>query len=419
MRIDKASESQLVIGISEALRKTKVQSYDFASMPEKWSDKLKSELDPDFCKALMEKLDYGGLQSFARRFIADRFILSGEKKPDRAREKRLTDYQSFSEPIDVAREMVAALRTMPHQYKFCMRLCDGLAAGLDFDHAYVIDDRIKLERGFDLNDEFALANPDSEYDVDRSAYHLREDHAKFEENKLYFTFRTSGMITEIHESKLISEFEDQIRSFFGACMSFGILTDTAYSFLSAGPNAILVNRQISGKRDGKEHQAWVFNSSHPVENDTQNCTDLFMTREAALKNKQEGSDSLLAPVVAMFNSPENARLKTAALWLCRAHLSHKAMDKIIESTIALEVLLGDKEQSDRVGLSRLMSNRCAYALGKSRDDRRRMISFFTDYYKVRSDIVHSGRTSLARDDREVVTKGLELASRMLLHETMM
>ena len=124
----------------------------------------------------------------------------------------------------------------------------------------------------------------------------------------------------------------------------------------------------------------------------------------------------LTPVICMFASKEAPRLTTAAIWLMRANISPREMDKILEATIAIEVLLGDRETSDRIGLSKLMANRCAYSLGTSVTERREIIEFFVEFYRLRSDIVHSGRFKIDEDERKVVKKGLNLATQILRHE---
>jgi hypothetical protein len=79
--------------------------------------------------------------------------------------------------------------------------------------------------------------------------------------------------------------------------------------------------------------------------------------------------------------------------------------------------MGDRDTSDRVGLTKLIANRCAYALGKSSKEREEIIDFFVQFYRVRSEVVHSGRTALQADERQIVNEGLMLAIRILQHET--
>ena len=92
------------------------------------------------------------------------------------------------------------------------------------------------------------------------------------------------------------------------------------------------------------------------------------------------------------------------------------MDRVLDSAIALEVLLGDRKMSDKIGLTRLMSNRCAYSLGKSQNSRDEIVNFFERFYAIRSDIVHTGRLYLDEDEEKIVLRGVELASQMLAFE---
>ena len=104
------------------------------------------------------------------------------------------------------------------------------------------------------------------------------------------------------------------------------------------------------------------------------------------------------------------------MWLLRAYGSHRPIDRVLESTIALEVLLGDREMSDKVGLTKLMANRCAYSIGKTQSDRDEIIRFFLDFYKLRSDVVHTGRLLVNEGEEHLVERGLRLASEMLVFE---
>lgn len=138
------------------------------------------------------------------------------------------------------------------------------------------------------------------------------------------------------------------------------------------------------------------------------------TDKAIKANSNLGA--ILKPILPVFISKQANKLKTACAWVLRAHLSSRSLDRVLEAAITMEVLLGDRDTSDRVGLSKLMANRCAYALGKSASERDHIIDLFSRFYKLRSEIVHSGRTNLDVDERKVVNRGLDLATKTLKHE---
>lgn len=50
------------------------------------------------------------------------------------------------------------------------------------------------------------------------------------------------------------------------------------------------------------------------------------------------------------------------------------------------------------------------------NERKQLNDFFAKFYKVRSDIVHSGRFKVTESENQIVTEGVNLASRLLLHE---
>lgn len=151
------------------------------------------------------------------------------------------------------------------------------------------------------------------------------------------------------------------------------------------------------------------------DSDIGECTYFYSATQKTRFNKAESLNKILDPVCDFFKC-SNARLSTAALWYLRAMTSDRNMDKILESAITLEVLLGDQEMSDKIGLTRLMANRCAYALGKDLKDRENLMKKFIRFYGLRSQIVHAGRMSHDEADVELVQWGIELAGRLLVHE---
>jgi len=102
--------------------------------------------------------------------------------------------------------------------------------------------------------------------------------------------------------------------------------------------------------------------------------------------------------------------------LLRAKMSAGELDQVLECAIALEVLLGDRAVSDKVGLTRLMANRCAYALGRTSKERDDLREFFEKFYAIRSEIVHNGRFEQSEENEELVWESVDLVSRVLVHE---
>ena len=63
------------------------------------------------------------------------------------------------------------------------------------------------------------------------------------------------------------------------------------------------------------------------------------------------------------------RILRAGAWLFDSYCGHNELLSFVQATVALEIILGDKNESDRVGIGALLGNRCAYLISKTHDQR--------------------------------------------------
>ena len=69
--------------------------------------------------------------------------------------------------------------------------------------------------------------------------------------------------------------------------------------------------------------------------------------------------------------------------------------------VAIEILLGDKQKASDIGLGNLISNRCAYLIGKSQTQRNDILKKFKKIYDIRSQIVHNGHSKLNSKEKDL------------------
>jgi hypothetical protein len=409
LKIPASDEASLVLAATKAIQKTGAWQAmgGLYGIQHSWGKDTLEGLEEGFVKALKRHLDDGGLNSYLRHFLTIRFLNNGHQLPDKS--KRLVSFSEFENPLDVSQELVTTLKSLPFKYELAVRASHPLSKLFyKADTDFAVSDRLRI-----VSSEIArevIPTSHGIKSVDEWIKGGSPDNATVSDNSLYFLYRASGCMSDRYDSRLAREFSDELRAFYGACFAYDILYD--YGDSSSGE---MVPR-IFGYTDG--------NSSSQELAYTQNVdTDLIRATyvETSLdfdKIVKDGGqlEELFLPIKNMFRSADSLRLKTAASWLLRANQSAREMDRVLESTIALEVLLGDKDASDRVGLSKLMANRCAYSLGTSASERKKLMEFFIRFYKVRSDIVHSGTFKVSEAERAVVAQGLDLAHRVLKHE---
>lgn len=419
MKIGSAEGATLIVAISEAIQGAHIHHYGYVSFPERWEEEFRSNIDDEFQGRLYKSLDEGGLESFLQRYFREKIAEYSVELPPPPDDsdykksiKKLSLYPYFSDSLTISRNVVAELAKIPHQYEVYALAFPSAKESFPRPFNLKISDQLSLVSadlipgGYKFRHEDELIN-----NFCRVFDSSGEKYEKFYEKSLYFRYRTSGLVTDRLRPKPLHKMYDDIRAFYGAAMCFDIVQ--YYSFFKEDvAYPIFVNKLTNDeyeltlveKADADLHdagQAYAGKKLRDAENNTGAVADLF------------------SPVIKIFNSSESQRLRTSAIWLLRSFLSEKGMDRILDSTIAIEVLLGDREASDRVGLSKLMANRCAYSLGQTAHERRELFEFFTKFYRVRSEIVHSGRLYVSDDEKDVVNKGLKLAARILRHEVEM
>lgn len=409
MKIPKSDKGTLLIGLTDGLNGASISYYGSVNFPEKWENHLKDALDSDFSKRLYGVLDDGGLASLVSRYVLSRFYLEGYPLPPQGKITRVTSLPAFSDALKIARLIVDMISELPYQYEAIIPAFGALKKEFcsKLSHEIRISDRLSLTSGNLIADNFKTSTDNFDIDGIFSSWDTKDPaNRNIDSSSLYLTYRTSGFISDKYSPKPLADFYDDIRAFYGACAAFGMF----YNFAASPKNvpAYIANHLTDSGR--------IFCHAQGAQTDIASASYLFTTKYTDDMLSEDNFEGFLSRVIKMFNCAERQRLKTSAIWLLRANLSNRGMDEILDATIAIEVLLGDREASDRVGLSKLMANRCAYSLGKNSDERKELYDFFIKFYRVRSDIVHSGRLKLGDDESKIVREGTKLAARIFSHE---
>ncbi len=106
------------------------------------------------------------------------------------------------------------------------------------------------------------------------------------------------------------------------------------------------------------------------------------------------------PVLATALRDEEAadKILLASQWLLDGCAGSNELLSFVQTTVAMEILLGEETKSDVIGIGELLRNRCAYLIGKSRTQRDQILKDFDRIYKVRSRIVHRGKSHLTIEE---------------------
>lgn len=398
MKLHESDESQLTLWFAELARKSLVAKWGIY-----YEDTPNPIVQDDTNKRFDKYLDRGGISQFFKESMFRKILCDDSvSAPDGS--IALSNIDGYSDSLTLGKDLVDKLKSLPKKYSIYVRAPQAFS---DATKNLKVD--TKISNQLSLISSSLINHIEFESgcaDLDEWIWRNNKIEIKaFAQGHLYFKFDSSGYIADSYKSNIIQSFFHEMRAFYGACLAHNILYPLSSSRNAINPIVMAV--ESSGKF-----------ISNVVDIDTDLRDACYFYQGDALKtryNKKETFEQAISKV-KMFFSCTSPKLRTSAIWLLRAMLSGRSMDTILESAIALEVLLGDQAMSDKVGLTRLMSNRCAYALGKTAGEREDYIKFFEKFYKLRSEIVHTGKLSHSQEDEETVIRGLQLAADMLVYE---
>jgi hypothetical protein len=403
VKLSKADESSLVIAFTELLQRGVVSYWGYAPVGQEWEANVLSSISDDGRKELKSRLD-PSLETFYQERVFRHFFLSGNELPDEG-DVKLSAARGFGKPLEVAKEFVKFLTEAPHNYRLALPL-SSIFSGLTFETDNLrISDRLWIYKKDALTSEHVFSHENAHLDARFQPATTGSSEAS-EETDLYLVYYSSGIFSNRYSSRHVEGFHDELRGFFGALLSGQRLLPFPFPYYKGEPTIIINYAASTGSElvgissvDSDIKSALGFIVPKPFQNST--------------------LADLVQPAIELFASDDKNRLMTAAGWVFRAQISTRVIDRALEAAIALEVLLGDRETSDRIGLSKLMANRCAYALASSQKERSTLIEKFLKFYKVRSEIVHAGRTRVSDEDKQSVAHGVTLSAKLLSHEITM
>ena len=144
--------------------------------------------------------------------------------------------------------------------------------------------------------------------------------------------------------------------------------------------------------------------------------DTQVSRTSLQTNGDEARRRLRGMATAFSTGEADARVRIAGVWHFLAYVGDNDGFRFLSTVVALEALLGSEEQSAELGLTRLLSERCAYLLGETEKDRRTIRDIVYRAYQRRSKLVHRGVITLSNEDEDLYAAARSLCARAIRRE---
>lgn len=113
-------------------------------------------------------------------------------------------------------------------------------------------------------------------------------------------------------------------------------------------------------------------------------------------NKKINESLLILNALIKINTKESSRVRAAIDWLVQSEITDDETMAFIQICMGLESIFGDDDYEG--GLTTILSDRCAYLIGRNIKDRKFIKDTFKKIYQIRSKIVHGVRNHLSDDE---------------------
>lgn len=334
----------------------------------------------------------------------------------------LNEFPNFGDLQAVANHLVNDFESLPWSYQVSFELPSSIGGQIrDVGDKYEPSENLRI------------ILPDETYDT---TYPLRSgikhrDHKLFggapsqflqpreqwNKETAYIQIDLEGFIGEYGETIPIENGLSTLRAFMGLSLAVRLFKagmKRATWLLGVPPKSHLV---VHRKTDNK----WQIWSTYDLPSDlSETLTDFEIDDFEGRLDANELSSWIRGrlPIISIaFQNPGKAEhVLLAAQWLLDSYVGKNELLSFVQSTVAMEILLGEEAKSDVIGIGELLRNRCAYLIGKSRSAREEILEDFDKIYQVRSKIVHRGKSRLNSEERILFQKLQWMCRRVISEE---
>jgi hypothetical protein len=361
----------------------------------------------DFLKI---NLDRGGLTGFISSEAAHFLSQSETYDPQHRGLGTLSEYINVR---DASNEFANIFVQLPFNYKLMWRsgnIFSGLSLKkmkIDFSQSFsIISSDLLPQQNLNMTSKFK----DTTHRINSELND--EDLLSLPTEGVYFLGSDSGYIDGGYDSDLFHVFLDNCKAFYGAGIALGMWH--YIGFMGGNETKFVLSFEQREK-----NSSFYLGHLHTPDRDLNSLyNEIFLTKRRRETWHSDSPDlySDIERLKPVFCGEHSQKLRTSSIWFLRSHSSENLIDKLLFAIISLEVMLGDRQESDRVGLTSLLANRGAYMIRRSAKERSDVLKLFKDLYSLRSKVMHSGTMTASKGENFLINKGLVLIGEVLAHE---
>lgn len=398
--LDPRCEERLIQVVCEALTALKIENGMFIHFPSTlalWSTDEVIPKTGSVRQKLETWIDEWPVYEFVYESISRR-LSACAYTPDKT-EKYLHEIEGFTDIAATARELVEELSSLPWTYCFSFPLPESLGSPL----ARLIGNRSFGETNeiAKLDSEFKSKFPENKSGKPSPAFSLLgafADPDPWEGRSAALTIQDKGFVGHFGWTSPVINATNKIESILGVLLALNILTVSSVSRAPRLQIPVVIHRMTG--------EGWKWERRIQLEHAISQVVH-GLTLSGAIADETDAQLTryfswALGQLQSLHNCKDPSRVLLAGKWLLGSYREVDPALAFVQATVVLEILLGENSSNDKIGLSELLKNRCAYLIAKHADEREEIKDRFGQIYSVRSKIVHIGKSRLSRNEASLL-----------------
>lgn len=330
-------------------------------------------------------------------------------------EQELNQIEEYNDLAAVSERLVETLDSLPWKYCLTFKLNPEITAYLENEVTQISDDIKILRTGNELVENFPLQSglPGKDQYLHGGGLLGLAGPAEWNEDKLHVQIMVDGFFGKWTSTSPELKAIDALKSTLGLLIAM-----RAFKVEHSYSASIVKSRFYIHKEDN----GWCIDDSGELNNDISKTIgdlridDINGHLDTDIEKSRHVRHCLESVSKALAAGNISEKIKLAGQWLFDSYCGQNELLSYIQTTVSLEILLGEKAVSDLVGLGELLRNRCAYLIGTSHAQREEVLSDFKKIYDIRSKIVHRGKSRLSIDERSLFRRLQWIVSRVIQEE---
>ena len=327
----------------------------------------------------------------------------------------LSDNPNYSDIRALSTSLVNELESLPWKYCFTFQLNSSIGQHATDELIPLTENIRAIKKGAELVTNFQL-----ESGVEKRDRYLHgggllglASPQSWSDDSLYIQIFTEGFVGKFVSTTPEVLAIDTFKSIVGILVALRLIK-VRYSY----SNSISKNRVYTHRMKF----IWEIKDSIELNDDISKTIinleydDLDGTLDTDLKKQVFLKQRLKLLAKALSHQESSEKICLAGRWLFESYCGNNELLSFVQTTVCLEILLGDKAVSDLMGLGELLRNRCAYLIGQNHAQREEVLNDFKKIYDIRSKIVHRGKSQLKMHERELFHKLQWMANRVIQEE---